>query len=354
MKNKKLLTTLAVLGVIVLLGIFNLTFDSYRLRILNLCGVYVVLGLSMNLINGFTGLFSLGHAGFMAIGAYVSSLLTMSPELKDTIFYAVDINPFVKAIGAPFPIALLIGGIVAGIFGALIAAPILRLKDDYLAIATLGFSEIIRVVATNLQSITNGPLGLKGIDRVTNTGWSWGIAIITIYFMKKLMDGSYGKAILAIREDEIAAEAMGINLFKHKMYSFAIGAFFAGVGGGLLAHMIGTIDPLMFRFILTFNILLIVVLGGIGSITGTVISACVVTSMMEVLRFLEGKMDFGFFEIQGIPGMRMVVFSALLMSVILWYPRGLMGTNEFNWDFFLEKKYLKLFKKNKKTVSRGK
>lgn len=350
MKKHNLLTALAVVVLIGLLGVFNVTFDSYRLRILNLCGVYIVLGLSMNLINGFTGLFSLGHAGFMAVGAYVSALLTMSSELKDTVFYAVPINPFIKVMSAPFPIALLLGGIAAGIVGGLIAAPILRLKDDYLAIATLGFSEIIRVVATNLQSITNGPLGLKGIDRVTNTGWSWGVAIITIYFMKKLMDGSYGKAILAIREDEIAAEAMGVSLFKHKMYSFVIGAFFAGIGGGLLAHMLGTIDPLMFRFILTFNILLIVVLGGIGSITGTVISACVVTSMMEVLRFLEGKMDFGFFQIQGIPGMRMVVFSALLMIVILWYPRGLMGTNEFNWDYFIQKKYLKLFKKNK-TVS---
>jgi branched-chain amino acid transport system permease protein len=350
MKKHKLLTALSVLALIGLLGVFNLNFDSYRLRILNLCGVYIVLGLSMNLINGFTGLFSLGHAGFMAIGAYTSALLTMSPVLKDTVFYAVPINPFIKSINAPFPVALLMGGIAAGIVGALVAAPILRLKDDYLAIATLGFSEIIRVVATNLQSITNGPLGLKGIDRVTNTWWSWGLAILTIYFMKKLMEGSYGKAILAIREDEIAAEAMGVNLFKHKMYSFAIGAFFAGIGGGLLAHMLGTIDPLMFRFILTFNILLIVVLGGIGSITGTVISACVVTSMMEVLRFLEGKMDFGFFEIQGIPGMRMVVFSALLMMVILWYPRGLMGTNEFTWDFILEKRYLNWFKK-KKTVS---
>ncbi len=347
MKNKKILTALAVVLLIVILYIFNKQFDSYKLRILNLCGIYIILGLSMNLINGFTGLFSLGHAGFMAVGAYVSALMTMSPELKDTVFYAVPINPFIKSLYAPFPLALLVGGIMAGIVGALIAAPILKLKDDYLAIATLGFSEIIRVVATNLQSITNGPLGLKGIDRVTNTTWSWGIAIFTIYFIKKLIDGSYGKAILAIREDDIAAEAMGVNLFRHKMYSFVIGAFFAGVGGGLLAHMLGTIDPLMFRFILTFNILLIVVLGGIGSITGTVISACVVTSMMEVLRFLEGNMDFGFIQIEGIAGMRMVVFSALLMIVILWYPRGLMGHNEFNWDYFLQKKFLKRFKKNK-------
>jgi branched-chain amino acid transport system permease protein len=347
MKKNNILTLISVLVLLVLLTIFNKTFDSYKLRILNLCGVYIVLGLSMNLINGFTGLFSLGHAGFMAVGAYVSALLTMSPELKNTVFYAVPINPALANLSAPFPIALLAGGIITAIVGALIAAPVLRLKDDYLAIATLGFSEIIRVIFTNTQTITNGALGLKGLTRYTNTGWSWGIALFTIFFIKKLIDGSYGKAMLAIREDEIAAEAMGINLFKHKLYSFTIGAFFAGIGGGLLGHMIGTIDPLMFRFILTFNILLIVVLGGIGSITGTVISACVVTVMMEVLRFLEGTMNFGFFQIQGIPGLRMVVFSALLMIVILWYPRGLMGTNEFNWDYILQGKFLKVFSKKK-------
>lgn len=346
MKKNNILTLVSLVVVMVLLAIFNKTFDSYLLRILNLCGVYIVLGLSMNLINGFTGLFSLGHAGFMAVGAYTASLLTMSPVLKETVFYAVPINPILLKLNAPFPLALLAGGITAAIMGALIGAPVLRLKDDYLAIATLGFSEIIRVVFTNTQTLTNGALGLKGLTRYTNTGWSWGIAIVTIIFIKRLIDGSYGKAMLAIREDEIAAEAMGISLFKHKLFSFVIGAFFAGIGGGLLAHMIGTIDPLMFRFILTFNILLIVVLGGIGSITGTVISACVVTIMMEVLRFLEGTMNFGFFTIDGIPGMRMVVFSFLLMVVILWYPKGLMGTNEFKWDYILEGKFLQMFKKN--------
>ena len=346
MKKNNILTLASVGVILVLLFVFNKTFDSYLLRILNLCGVYIILGLSMNLINGFTGLFSLGHAGFMAVGAYTASLLTMSPVLKNTVFYAVPINPFLLKLNAPFPLALLIGGFMAALVAALIGAPVLRLKDDYLAIATLGFSEIIRVVFTNTQTITNGALGLKGITRYTNTAWSWGIALVTILFIKRLIDGSYGKAMLAIREDEIAAEAMGINLFKHKIFSFVIGAFFAGIGGGLLAHMIGTIDPLMFRFILTFNILLIVVLGGIGSITGTIISACVVTVMMEVLRFLEGTMNLGFMTIEGIPGMRMVVFSFLLMIVILWYPKGLMGTNEFKWEYILEGKFLQMFKKN--------
>jgi len=335
-KNQLTILTIAILFVII--AILNATLDSYKIRIINLCAIYIILGLSMNLINGFTGLFSLGHAGFMAVGAYVAALLTMSPELKETVFYASPVNPFIKIIHAPFPVALLIGGLVTAGIAFLIGAPVLRLNDDYLAIATLGFSEIIRVILTNTQSISNGALGLKGITRYTNLWWSWGIAILTLFIIKSLIDGMYGKAFKAIREDEIAAEAMGVNLFKHKMLSFVIGAFFAGVGGGLLAHLIGTIDPLMFRFILTFNILLIVVLGGIGSLTGSVISAVTVTVLMEVLRVIEKPLNIGSLHIAGIPGMRMVVFSFMLMAVILFYPKGLMGRNEFKWEYLFNRK----------------
>jgi branched-chain amino acid transport system permease protein len=347
MKNRKTqLTILLLIVTIAIIAVLNITLDSYKIKIFTLCGIYIILGLSMNLINGFTGLFSLGHAGFMAVGAYVSALLTMSPELKDSVFYVAPINPFIKMIQLPFPLALIVGGLAAAGIAFLIGAPVLRLNDDYLAIATLGFSEIIRVVITNTQTLTNGSLGLKGITRYTNAWWAWGIAILTIFFMIWLIHGMYGKAFKAIREDEIAAEAMGISLFKHKMMSFVIGAFFAGVGGGLLGHLIGAIDPNMFRFILTFNILLIVVLGGIGSITGTIISATAVTILMEALRFIENPINLGFINIPGIPGMRMVVFSLMLMGVILFYPKGLMGRAEFNWDYFLKKKFLRNRKKS--------
>ncbi|HCJ56230.1 MAG TPA: branched-chain amino acid ABC transporter permease, partial [Clostridiaceae bacterium] len=185
------------------------------------------------------------------------------------------------------------------------------------------------------QTITNGALGLKGIPAYTNLWWSFGTAVFTIFIMILLINSSYGRAFKAIREDEIAAESMGVDLFKHKVLAFTIGAFFAGIGGGLLGNLLGTIDPLMFRFTLTFNILLIIVLGGIGSITGTVISAFVVTISQEALRFLDQSMDFGFIVIPGVAGMRMVVFSILLMLVVLFYRHGLMGTNEFSWDKFL-------------------
>ena len=330
--RKKIYNLVAVLAVFILLVICNYTFGAYMKRILIMCGIYITLGLSLNLINGFTGLFSLGHAGFMAVGAYTTALLTMSPESKEMNFFLQPIVPFLKDVQIPFFPALIIAGLITALVGFIIGAPVLRLKDDYLAIATLGFSEIIRIIFTNTQSLTNGPLGLKGLPRVTNVWWSWGTAALTVLFMISLMKGSYGKAFKAIREDEIAAEAMGVSLFKHKLLSFVLGAFFAGIGGAQLGHLLGTIDPLMFRFLMTFNILLIVVLGGIGSITGTVISAVVVTVLMEALRELDGVMDFGFFKIQGIPGMRMVIFAAMLMAVIIFYQRGLMGTNEFSWD----------------------
>jgi branched-chain amino acid transport system permease protein len=348
MKKKNILTLISIIAFIALLFVFNVTLGSYKMRIFNMCGIYVILALSLNLINGFVGLFSLGHAGFMAVGAYTCALLTMSGETKELNFFLEPIVPWLQNVSFPlnqFPVALIVSGIMAAIAGALIGAPILRLKDDYLAIATLGFGEIIRVVFTNTQSITNGPLGIKGLPNIGITGesweaviWTWGIALFTIIFMVLLINGSYGKAFKAIREDEIAAEAMGINLFKHKMMAFIIGSFFAGVGGALLGHLIGTIDPRMFTFLRTFNIVLIVVLGGIGSITGSVISAIVVTISMEVLRVLDADIQIGGYIIKGIPGMRMVVFSALLMLVILFYQRGLMGTNEFSWDLILNKK----------------
>ena len=333
LKRRDIFLTLgALLLWFVLMLVFERTFDSYQMRIFNLCGIYVVLGLSLNLINGFTGLFSLGHAGFMAVGAYVAAILTLSPAQKQMNFFLEPIVPILANVQLPFFPALLIAGLVSAFAGLLIGAPVLRLRDDYLAIATLGFGEIIRVIFTNTQNITNGALGLKGIPRYSDLWWCWGAAVFTILFMIFLVRGSYGRAFKAIREDEIAAEAMGINLFKHKLLAFVTGSFFAGVGGALLGTLLGTIDPLMFRFLLTFNILLIVVLGGIGSITGTVISAIVVTVGMEALRVLDGNMDFGFFKIEGIPGMRMVIFSALLMLVILFYQRGLLGSKEFSWD----------------------
>ncbi len=307
-------------------------FDAYIIRIMNVAAIYVILGVSLNLINGFTGQFSLGHAGFMAIGAYASALLYMSPELKVMNFFIKPLIWPLNQIQIPFFPALLIGGLLAACAGFLVGAPCMRVKGDYLAIVTYGFSEIIRVLFNNLQSITNGPLGLKGLPTYTNLWWSWGWAIFTIFFIKRLIDSSYGRALKAIRDNEEAAEAMGVNLFRHKTLAFVVGAFFAGIAGGLLGSLVMTIDPNAFNIMLTFQIVLIVLLGGLGSITGTVISGVLIAFLMEWLRIVETPMKIFGFTIPGISGMRMLIFSVILMIAVLFFRHGILGDREFSWE----------------------
>ena len=331
-KQKNLCTIISVVVILGFIVIADKTFGAFPLRIFNLCAIYIVLALSLNLVNGFTGLFSLGHAGFMAVGAYTSALLTMSPAQKEMNFFLMPIIPPLANIQIPFVPALLIAGLAAAFIGFLVGAPALRLRDDYLAIATLGFSEIIRVVLTNLQSITNGPLGLKGLPRFSTTYTVWTIAFISVVFMIALVNSAFGRSCRAVRDNEIAAQAMGINVARVRTTSFVIASFMAGIGGALLGHQISTIDPRMFAFVLTYNVLLIVVLGGTGSITGSVIAAIVVTISMEALRFLDGPLNLIVVRTRGIPGLRMVVFSVLLMLVVIFRQQGLMGGREFSWD----------------------
>jgi branched-chain amino acid transport system permease protein len=331
-KRENLFTLVLLLILAVFVIIADKFFSSFVLRIFNLCGIYIILALSLNLINGFTGLFSLGHAGFMAVGAYTSALLTMSPASKQMNFFLTPIVAPLANLNIPFIPALIVAGFLAGLAGFLVGAPALRLRDDYLAIATLGFSEIIRVVITNLQSVTNGALGLKGLPRYSTTYMIWGVAFISVVFIIALIHSAFGRSCRAVRDNEIAAHAMGINVARIKIISFTIASFMAGIGGAMLGHMLNTIDPRMFTFTLTYNVLLIVVLGGSGSISGSIIAAIVVTISMEALRFLDGPLNLLFFRTQGLPGLRMVVFSILLLLVIIFRQQGLMGNRELSWD----------------------
>jgi len=338
-KNKRhLLTLLFFVVALLLIAFANGSVNSYIRRILNLCAIYTILGLSMNLVNGFTGLFSLGQAGFMAIGAYAVAIFTIPIEQRVALYYLEPIHPAIAGIQLPFVVAMLLGGMLAAVVAFLIGAPVLRLRGDYLAIATLGFSEIIRIVFTNLQNITNGALGIKSIPSVTSgtLWWTFSVAILTLVFMRLLIKSSYGRAFKAIREDDIAAEAMGINLFRHKVLSFVIGAFFAGIAGGLYAALLGTVDPKQFYFPLTYNFLLIIVLGGMGSFSGTVIGAFLVTAGLEFLRVMDEPLSIGGMAIPLFrPGLRMVVFSICLMLIVLFYNRGIMGDKEFTWEGIL-------------------
>ncbi|MGD9611217.1 MAG: branched-chain amino acid ABC transporter permease, partial [Desulfovibrionaceae bacterium] len=265
------------------------------------------------------------------IGAYVCSILIMTPEQKDMLFILEPAYDWVAAAHAPFLVAVITGGLVAALFGVVVGFPLLRLGDDYLGIATLGFAEIIRVVANNIPRLTNGALGFKGIPAFANLWWNYAWCLITLYVIARLLASNTGNVLRAIRDDETAARAMGVNVFRYKLLSFSVGAFFAGIGGALLASLLTTIDPKMFLFTLTFNVLMIVVAGGLGSLTGSVLAGIGITVLLEWLRFVENPVNLFGFELPGVPGMRMVVFSLALIIIILFRREGLMGMRELTW-----------------------
>ena len=337
MKKRNLL--LSIIAVIVLFGVANfvqLEMDAYIRRIVNLCMIYAIIGLSMNITNGFVGQFALGQAGFMAVGAYVVGIFTVPVAMRPGVFYATPMNPAIINIYMPLGVALIVGGLLAALIAFVIGTPVLRLRGDYLAVATLGFSEIIRIVITNASSITNGALGIKNIPPLNDVRIIFLATLITFILITLLINSSYGRAFKAIREDEIAAEAMGIDLFYHKNLAFMISAFFAGIGGGLYGALLGTVDPKNFLFTLTYNFLLIIVLGGMGSITGSMLGAVIVTAGLEYLRVFDEPLElFGMAIPLFRPGFRMVMFSVLLMFCVLFWRKGIMGTEEFTWAKFM-------------------
>lgn len=305
---------------------------DYQIYIAKLILINIILALSLNLIYGFTGLFSLGHAGFIAVGAYISALCILPAAQKELMWILEPIIWPVSELFTPFWVSVLAAGVFAGIFAFFIAVPVLRLGDDYLGMATLAFAEIIRVLIVNATPITNGSLGIKGIPGHATLIVCYIWALFTLVFLARLCYSNFGNILRCIRDNEIAASVMGINVFHYKVLSFCIGAFFAGIGGALLGSHLSTIDPKMFNFLLTFNVLMFVVAGGLGSLTGSILGATVITILLEWLRALEEPMDFGIIQIPGIPGMRMVIFSVVLLAIILKRREGIMGTRELTWD----------------------
>lgn len=281
----------------------------YEITLATIC-INIILAVSLNLVTGFTGQFSLGHAGFMSIGAYVCAIVSMNTEST-----------------SGFIIGILAGAVAAAIVGVIIGIPTLRLKGDYLAIATLGMAEIIRVVFLNME-ITNGAAGLNGIPRNTNWTWLFVFMTATIVLINNFIKSSHGRACISIREDEIAAESMGVNTTKYKVMAFALGAFFAGVAGGLYASYFYFIKPNLFGFMKSVDILVIVVLGGLGSISGSVIAAVLLAVLTTYLqKFTE---------------VRMIIYSLLLIVIMLFRPQGLLGTKEITDMFKFGKKQEKI------------
>ena len=301
-----LATLLAILGV----SLFSHSYNAYFLDVALSCGINITLAASLNLINGFTGQFSLGHAGFMAIGAYSSAVLTTN--------YGEKLLPLVGGqTWILFPIALFVGGIAAAVAGLVVGVPSLRLRGDYLAIVTLGFGEIIRVILQNIEAV-GGARGMVGIPGYTNLFWTFGLAAITVYTVWALVNSTYGRGFIAVSDDEVAAEAMGINTTRYKIIAFVVGAFFAGAAGGIYAHLKQYIAPAGFDFNKSIEIVVMVILGGMGKNVGVIIAAVLLTLISEPLR------RFGEY--------RIILYSLLIIGLMIARPQGL-----FTWPLWKRK-----------------
>ena len=291
---------LAAIFIAAVISFFSAQFNRYYLGIAIDVGINIILAVSLNLINGHTGQFSLGHAGFMAVGAYTAASITLALSQK--------ISPaFTPAI---FVGSLLAGGLMAALAGLAVGIPTLRLRGDYLAIVTLGFGEIIRVILENMDSV-GAASGLKGIPNYTNFFWAWSVAAVTVFVVGCLVNSTYGRGFIAVHDDEIAASSVGINPVRYKVTAFVIGAFFAGVAGGLYAHHKQFLSPTGFDFMKSIDIVVMVILGGMGRTAGVIVAAVVLTLLPEFLR--------GFAEY------RMIIYALLIIILMILRPQGLFN-----------------------------
>ncbi len=277
---------------------FTPQFNRYYLGIAIDCGINIILAVSLNLINGHTGQFSLGHAGFMAVGGYTAA--------KFSLVFEAMVPDSLKPL--LFVAALTLGGLIAALAGLGVGVPSLRLKGDYLAIVTLGFGEIIRVVVQNMESV-GAASGLKNIPKWTTLGWTFALAAITIYAVASLVNSTYGRGFIAVSDDEVAASSMGINPVRYKVTAFVTGAFFAGIAGGLYAHHKQFLSPTGFDFLKSIDIVVMVILGGMGRTAGVVIAAIILTLLPEFLRQFA---DY-----------RMIIYSLLIIGLMMARPQGL-------------------------------
>lgn len=344
-KKETIINVALIAGLLVILYIMEQLMNPTDMifTVLKKGAIYALVAVSMNLLNGFTGLFSLGQAGFMLLGAYTYGILTIPTEQREGVYQYFDGG--IVQFAVPVAIGILAAGVVAAIFAYLIGLPVLRLKSDYLAIATLGFAEIIRAVFQwdKLGPLTNGSNLLRSYPTFKSVLFPFIVSGICIAVIVMLINSTYGRAFKAIRDDEIAAEAMGINLAHHKRIAFTVSSFFAGISGALLAMYQTTIQASMFKSAMTYEILLIVVIGGIGSVTGSCISSFLFITCSEwILRFLDNDTYIGDFHVPFLrSGFRKVVFSIIIMIIVLFFRQGIMGTKEFSVagirNFFVRK-----------------
>jgi len=281
------------------LGLLN----PYLQQVLMYVGINIILTLSLNLVNGYMGEFSVGHAGFMAVGAYVAAVLTVA-------VFPRAWGPFL------FPLALLLGGLAAALAGLVVAFPSFRTRGDYLAIVTLAFNMIVKSILENIEAV-GGPRGYMGMGKLTNLAWVTVWVLLTLLVLRHLIYSNLGRGIIAIREDEVAANLVSVNTPRLKIYAFCLSAFFAGVAGGLYAHLLQFINPRSFSILKSTDMLVMVYLGGIGSLGGSILGAALYTILMELLRPLELW--------------RWVIGPLLLVLLMIFRPTGIMGLKEARW-----------------------
>lgn len=358
MENKK--TDMIIWSVIaVVLCVFVVLIDkffsAYAQRILMLGAIYCIMAIGLNITFGMGGMFSLGHCGFMALGCYFAIVLTLSPAAKEKNWYVSPIAPFLADISLPYGVSLVISCILVAVIAILIGLVLLRLRSDYLGMATLGLGEIIRVLLNNQVSLFNGALGLKYFPEIISPYLCFGLAAACTIFAVRLRRISYGLAVRAAKDDDIAAETSGVNITWHRVFAFTIGAVMAAIGGSLYGLWNATVSPKMFTSAQTYTIVLIVVAGGLGNITGTVICSFGVAIIMEWLRVMEEPMKIFGWQYPGISGMRMLFFALSLLFIIIRFKKGLFGAWEFTPSIFYSKpKFIKKLQKRKLERTGGK
>jgi len=310
MVSRAQIILLAAVAASLLVSLASSRINPYFLDVTLGAGINIILAVSLNLINGYTGQFSLGHAGFMAVGAYSAAVVTTN--------YGAKLLPLVGGqTWILFPLALVVGGLLAAVAGLLVGVPSLRLKGDYLAIVTLGLGEIIKVILQNIDAV-GGARGMIGIPAYSNIFWTFSLAALTVYVVWGLVHSTYGRGFIAVNDDEVAAEAMGINPTKYKIIAFVVGAFFAGLAGGIYGHFKQYLAPTGFDFTKSIEIVVMVILGGMGNNVGVIIAAILLTVLNEILR------KFGDY--------RMVLYSVVLIALMLTRPQGL-----FVWPLWKRK-----------------
>jgi branched-chain amino acid transport system permease protein len=328
-RKSNLLIALILFAILVaaLLAV-DLLASAYIQRIVIGLGISIILVVSLNLLNGFTGVFSLGQIGFMAIGAYAAAILTLPLSLKAVNL--PDLPSWLAGVELPFLAATLIGALLATLIAFLVGLSLMRLTGPYVAVATMGFLVIVQVVLVNWDQMTRGARTFSGVPQYTTLWWVWGWAVLTVYVVWRLVRSAYGRRMMAVRDNEIAAQALGISVMRSRLLAFCISAFFAAIAGSLWAHFITSFSPSAFYFSITFSIITMLVIGGMGSVSGSIIGVLFVTLLSEILRNAERGINLGFVTIPPVYGASQIIMAVIFVLVIIFRPKGLLGERELD------------------------